>query len=134
MVPAEALVVAARAAVAADNIHAWRTLPGQASRQCRKLQAVFQNAADLDAGQCEDDSIFLEALGFQFHQIGRFGGEGNNGSIGVDSAALDLSDLIDAVLVRNADCGEFLALFREHLDALIEAAEVTLAVINLFVG
>ena len=84
-----------------------------------EFHAVFEDAADLDAGQGEYDTIQLQAFGFEVDQIGGRGGQWNDGSIGVDGTALDLANLVDAVLVGNADRGQFLAFLGEHLDAVV---------------
>jgi hypothetical protein len=88
------------------------------------LEAVFEDAADLDAGKSEDHLVDLKGIGLEVHQVGWLGGEGDDGSIGVDGAALDVGHLEVAVLVRNVDGCLLLAFLGEDLDALVVAVEV----------
>src|SRR5271157_2880413 len=97
------------------------------------LEAIFDDAADLDAGQGEDYGVDLVVLGLEVHQVGGLDGEWNDGSVGMDGAALDVGDGVDAMHNRGSpDSGEFLSLLLEHFDALVIAFEVVGNVGDLF--
>src|ERR1035438_1910351 len=68
-------------------------------------QAIFKDAAGLDAGQTEGDGVDLDVLRLHIHEVGWLGGQGNDGSIGMNGAALNGSDGIETLQVGNLEIG-----------------------------
>ena len=95
-------------------------------------EAEFQDAADFNGGQGKDNRIDLVVLDLDIHEIGGFGGERNDSSVGVNGAALNVADTVEIMEVGSADGGEFLPLLREHLDALVVVVDVLVIVGDVF--
>ena len=96
------------------------------------LEAVFEDAAHFGAGESEDHLIHLAGRGPGVHQIAGLGGEGDDGSVGVNSAAPDVADFEGSVQVRDVNGRQLLAFFREDLDAFVEGLVVERVVGGFF--
>src|SRR5271166_1737261 len=94
-----------------------------------QFEAIFEDAADLDAGQREGLGIELKLIAMAGRSLGeqevfRLADEGNDGSVGMNGARLDVFNLEVAMPVRNLDSGQFLALFLKNFDAHVDAMEM----------
>ena len=88
------------------------------------LIAVFEDAADFDIGEIECHFSEGGFAGFFDEQVLGPSRKGDDGSVGVDGARLDVSDLESFTQIWDLNGGEIFALFREHLDSGVNAAEV----------
>ena len=95
-------------------------------------EAVFQYAADFDTGQGEDHFIQLGVADFELHQVRGLRCKRNYGPVRVDGPTLDVGDFEFAVLIGSFDGCQFLAFFRQNLDAYVIAVEVQIVVGCLF--
>jgi hypothetical protein len=97
-----------------------------------ELIAIFEDAADFDAGEVDDSAGDPIASGFHDEQVFDFAFEWSYRSIGVDGSGLDIGDLVVAPGVGHIDSGVLFAFFGEDFDACVDHVVVKRIVGDFF--
>ena len=97
-----------------------------------ELVAIFKDAAGFDLGQGEDLGLVLQGFGLDDQLLVGLAGEGDDGAIAVDGAALDVGDPEVAAGAGELHVAVLLALVAEDLEAHVDGLHVVLVVGEIF--